>query len=165
MTHMTTDPMGPETLLRDADQSWRSMARAVVAPLLAAVLFLVLAPAAFAQSPAPATEGTAAPPQEQPAPYDPQFERLSEILGSVHYLRSLCGAEEGQKWRSRMQALIDAEDPSVKRRAKMVNAFNRGYRGFQRTHTTCTENSRLLIDRFMREGSQIASLIATRYGS
>ncbi|MEM8878832.1 MAG: TIGR02301 family protein [Pseudomonadota bacterium] len=110
-------------------------------------------------------DGQTAQPQEQAAPYDGELERLSEILGSVHYLRALCGAEEGQKWRARMQALIDAEDPSIRRRARMVNAFNRGYRGFQRTHSECTENSRLLIDRFMREASQISSLIATRYGN
>lgn len=114
---------------------------------------------------APGGETPALQQEEQAAPYDGEFERLSEILGAVHYLRALCGAEEGQKWRSRMQALIDSEEPSIKRRAQMVNAFNRGYRGFQRTHSECTENSKLLIDRFMREGSQIASLIATRYGN
>ena len=121
--------------------------------------------AGLAQTEDTALEESAAPAEEQAAPYDGDLERLSEILGSVHYLRALCGADEGQKWRSRMQALIDAEDPSPKRRAQMVNAFNRGYRGFQRTHTECTENSRLLVDRFMREGGQIASLIANRYGN
>jgi uncharacterized protein (TIGR02301 family) len=138
----------------------------VLTVLCAFTLAVIVPLYAVAQSAPPSADGAEQNPgQEKPAPYDPQLERLSEILGSVHYLRSLCGAEEGQKWRARMQALIDAEDPSIKRRATMVNAFNRGYRGFQRTHTDCTDNSRLLIDRFMREGSQIASLIATRYGS
>ena len=99
------------------------------------------------------------------APYDPQLIRLSEILGAVHYLRSLCGASEGQKWRDQMQALIEAENPDVNRRGQMAGAFNRGYRGFQRTHKDCTDASRLLADRYMREGSQIASLVATRYGN
>jgi len=35
-----------------------------------------------------------------------------EILGALHYLRGLCGANEGQKWRNEMQALVDAEAPS-----------------------------------------------------
>ena len=37
-------------------------------------------------------------------PYDDRLFRLSEILGAVHYLRELCGAEEGQQWRERMAA-------------------------------------------------------------
>ena len=123
----------------------------VIAALLATGLIVLSAATPLAQTAAP--------------PYEARLMRLSEIVGSVHYLRELCGANEGQKWRSRMQALIDAENPSTKRRAQMVNAFNRGYRGFQRTHTDCTENWQLLVDRFMREGSQIASLIATRYGN
>lgn len=132
---------------------------------LGLALCLMTSPAPLHAQTAGTGDAPAGQPQEQAAPYDNELERLSEILGSVHYLRALCGAEEGQKWRARMQALIDAEDPSIRRRARIVNAFNRGYRGFQRTHGECTENSRLLIDRFMREGSQIASLIATRYGN
>ena len=32
-------------------------------------------------------------------PYDDRLMRLSEILGAVHYLRELCGANDGQAWR------------------------------------------------------------------
>ena len=41
-------------------------------------------------------------------PYDDRLFRLSEILGAVHYLRELCGAEEGQLWRERMSELVEA---------------------------------------------------------
>ncbi len=34
-----------------------------------------------------------------------------EILGTLHYLRGICGTNEGAKWRNQMQALIDAETP------------------------------------------------------
>ena len=64
--------------------------------------------------------------------------RLAEILGALHYLRALCGANEGQKWRDEMQALLDAEAPSGDRRNRLVANFNRGYRGFQQTYRTCT---------------------------
>ncbi len=67
------------------------------------------------------------------APFDAELQRLAEILGSLQYLRSVCGANEGQKWRGEMQALIDAEIPSGERRRKIVASFNRGYRGFQQT--------------------------------
>ena len=42
-------------------------------------------------------------------PYDERLMRLSEILGAVHYLRELCGANDGQVWRDRMKELMDAE--------------------------------------------------------
>lgn len=102
---------------------------------------------------------------EQPAPYDDQLVRLAELLGSLHYLRNLCGAGEGQIWRDKMQELLQAENPSAARRARLVDGFNRGYRGFQRTHATCTDASRLLADRFVREGTKISSQVATRYAN
>ena len=72
------------------------------------------------------------------APYESDLQRLSEILGALHYLRDICGAREGQVWRNEMQALVDAEAPSGERRERLVASFNRGYRGFQQTYRTCT---------------------------
>src|SRR5215472_12049247 len=46
------------------------------------------------------------------APFDGSLQRLAEILGALHYLRNICGANEGQKWRNEMQSLVDAEAPS-----------------------------------------------------
>ena len=50
------------------------------------------------------------------APFDGDLQRLAEILGTLHYLRGICGTNEGAKWRNEMQALIDAETPSGERR-------------------------------------------------
>jgi uncharacterized protein (TIGR02301 family) len=52
-------------------------------------------------------------------PYDAQIYRLSEILGAVHYLRALCGTEEGQVWRNQMRDLVNAEGTNPLRRAVM----------------------------------------------
>ena len=49
--------------------------------------------------------------QDAAAPFDGDLQRLAEILGTLHYLRGICGANEGAKWRNEMQALIDAETP------------------------------------------------------
>ena len=65
------------------------------------------------------------------APFDGDLQRLSEILGALHYLRGLCGAKEGQKWRNEMQALMEAETSAGERRTRIVASFNRGYRSFQ----------------------------------
>jgi len=69
--------------------------------------------------------------QEPAAPYDANLQRLAEILGALHYLRGICGSNEGQKWRNQMQALVDAEAPNGERRTRMVASFNRGFRIFQ----------------------------------
>lgn len=97
-------------------------------------------------------------------PYEKEMQRLAEILGAVHYLRTLCGADEGQTWRSMMQQLIDAETPTAERRARLVDSFNRGYRGFEQTYRTCTRTAVWVIDSYMEEGAEIAQKIASRYG-
>jgi uncharacterized protein (TIGR02301 family) len=40
------------------------------------------------------------------APFDGDLQRLAEILGALHYLRGVCGSNEGPKWRNQMQAPI-----------------------------------------------------------
>src|SRR5262249_49108142 len=60
----------------------------------------------------------------QPTPYDHDLQRLSEILGALHFLRGVCNSGEGEKWRSEAKALIDAEAPSGNRREQMVASFN-----------------------------------------
>ena len=103
--------------------------------------------------------------QTQPAPFDNDLARLAEIMGSLHYLRAVCGSNEGQKWRNEMQALIDAEAPEGERRRKIVASFNRGYRGFQQTYRTCTPAADLAIRRYLDEGAKIARDITARYGN
>jgi uncharacterized protein (TIGR02301 family) len=99
------------------------------------------------------------------APYDRDLQRLAEILGSLHYLRALCGANEGQAWREEMQALVDAEAPPGERRDRLIAGFNRGYRGFQQTHRTCTPAAGVAIRRFLDEGAKIARDITARYAN
>jgi uncharacterized protein (TIGR02301 family) len=100
-----------------------------------------------------------------PAPYDGELQRLAEILGALQYLRTLCGANEGQKWRNEMQALLDAETASGDRRQKIVAGFNRGYRGFQQTYRSCTPAADIAIRRYLSEGARIARDITARYAN
>lgn len=112
--------------------------------LLAAVLVAGTTPA-FAQ--APPGDGK---------PYDERLMRLSEILGAVHYLRELCGANDGQLWRERMQELMNAEGSSAFRRARLTRSFNNGYRSYSRTYATCTASAQTAINRFLAEGAELA---------
>ncbi len=112
-----------------------------------------------------ATIGTPATSQEAPAPpYETSLLRLSEILGSIHYLRRLCGSDDGNLWRDQMQALIDAESPEFLRRLRLADSFNRGYDSYRSVHVSCTASARLTIDRFMEEGALLAGEIVARYG-
>jgi uncharacterized protein (TIGR02301 family) len=93
---------------------------------------------------------------EDAKPYDDRLLRLSEILGAVHYLRELCGANDGQLWRDRMREIMEGEGTSALRRAKLTRSFNNGYRSYGRTYQTCTPSAQTAISRFMTEGQQIA---------
>jgi uncharacterized protein (TIGR02301 family) len=99
------------------------------------------------------------------APFDGSLHRLAEILGALHYLRGICGSNEGQKWRNEMQALIDAEASSGERRGRMIASFNRGYRGFAQSYRTCTPAAELVIRRYLEEGSKIARETTARYAN
>ncbi|HEX7073311.1 MAG TPA: TIGR02301 family protein [Hyphomicrobiaceae bacterium] len=94
---------------------------------------------------------------QETKPYDDKLMRLSEILGAVHYLRELCGADEGQLWRDRMRELMDAEGTTALRRAKLTRSFNKGYMGYSRTYRTCTPSAETAVKRFLAEATQLAT--------
>ncbi len=105
------------------------------------------------------------PPPPDDRPYDVKLMRLAEILGAVHYLRELCGAQEGQLWREQMRQILKNEGSTAARRAKLVNSFNDGYRGYRRTYRTCTSSATLAVTRFSTEGAQIALTLAQPSGN
>jgi len=130
----------------------------------------------YRQAPRPSAPSTPKPPaqapgppgpavEDMPAPYDRDLQRLSEILGALHFLRGICNSNEGQKWRTEAQALIDAEAPSGTRREQMVASFNRGYRGFQQTYRSCTPAADIVVGRYLEEGAKIARDITARYAN
>ncbi len=106
-----------------------------------------------------------APPPEVTTPYDPDLQRLAEILGALHFLRGICGYKEGQKWRNEAQALIDAEAPTGTRHDEMVQSFNHGYLGFQQSYRSCTPAAKIVVRRYLKEGAQIARDITARYAN
>ena len=93
---------------------------------------------------------------EDGKPYDERLMRLSEILGAVHYLRELCGANDGSLWRDRMREIMEGEGSTALRRAKLTRSFNNGYRSYSRTYQSCTPSAQTAITRFLAEGSEIA---------
>jgi uncharacterized protein (TIGR02301 family) len=106
-----------------------------------------------------------APPPEVTTPYDPDLQRLAEILGALRFLREICGADDALKWRDEAQTLIEAEAPTGKRHDAMVQSFNRGYLGFQQSYRTCTPAAKIVVRRYLEEGARIARDITARYAN
>ncbi len=96
------------------------------------------------------------------APYDSRLQRLSEILGSIHYLRNLCG-ETSNQWRDQMEGLLAVEKPAPNRRARLIAQFNKGYRSFNSVYAACTPQALTAVDRYMIEGNALAGEINSRY--
>jgi uncharacterized protein (TIGR02301 family) len=116
-------------------------------------------PSAQAQTSPAAAPPVARAPAVEVKPYDDKLLRLSEVLGAVHYLRELCGANEGQIWRDRMQDLMLAEGSSPIRKARLTKGFNQGYTSYSRTYRACTPSAQTAVNRFMTEGTVIAETL------
>lgn len=97
-------------------------------------------------------------------PYEQQLQRLAEILGALHYLRPLCGAEEPSVWRDQMDEILKAEGPTPERRARLVSQFNHGFSSFASVYRTCTAAALAAVDRYMAEGTRLTRDITARYG-
>jgi uncharacterized protein (TIGR02301 family) len=139
--------------------NWRSFSNFSLLSLLAYSLVMP----AFAQ------EKAAVPPQPVPAiaqdpPYEAKLVRLAEVLGSVHYLRRLCG-EKSMIWRQSMEDLVQAENPPPERKAKLIASFNHGYRAFDGVHVRCSESAGSALALYMTEGEALSNDIASRYGN
>ncbi len=135
------------------------MPKRILAAFVLICLSLAAAPVRAEQLPSAKEDAAPA------APFDGDLQRLAEILGALHYLRNICGSNEGGKWRNQMQALIDAETPSGERRTRMIAAFNRGYNGFQQGYRTCTPAALVAIRRNIEEGAKISRDLTARYAN
>ena len=120
----------------------------------ASIIIAVVAALAVATPPAEAVE----------AAYEQNLLRLAEILGSLHYLRNLCG-ENGAAWRQEMEKLLESEKPDEQRKARFVASFNRGYRSFETVYTSCTPSALESVRRYMKEGEALTRDVASRYGN
>lgn len=128
-----------------------SLRRFLIALLLAAVLGLPGGSARAADGSTP--------------PYEGDMLKLAELLGGLHYLRPLCGmTAEGQSWRMQMQDLLDAEQPSDERKAKLIAAFNQGYSSYAQVYRACTPAAAAAVQRQLAEGAKLAHEIAVRFG-
>ncbi|HEX2724321.1 MAG TPA: TIGR02301 family protein, partial [Beijerinckiaceae bacterium] len=97
-------------------------------------------------------------------PYEKDLLRLSEIVGSLAFLRSLCASSDAAEWPKRMQALLESEGTTPGRRERLAGAYNRGYRGYALTYRVCTPSATEAMARYLKEGEALSRNLAGRYG-
>lgn len=134
---------------------------------LSALLVSVALPVASqAASQKPPQPPAPAPQESKPAPYDDKLARLSEILGAVQYLRTLCPSTGPQEWRKAMSDILAADTANEpQRKQRMTAAFNRGYRTFAAVHTSCTPAALSAEEKYRNEGATLAQEITSRFGN
>jgi uncharacterized protein (TIGR02301 family) len=95
-------------------------------------------------------------------PYQPEMERLSEILGSLYFLQPLCqpGVED---WRRQMSELIELDQPDEDRRQRLAGAFNEGYSAYARLYRVCTVSAAEALTRLLVEAERMARDIHSRF--
>jgi len=125
-------------------------------------------PAGRSAPPAPATPAKPAEPppapEAPPPPYEKELLRLSEIVGSLAFLRALCASADAAEWPKRMQALLESEGTTPGRRERLAGAYNRGYRGYALTYRTCTPSATEATARYLKEGETLSRNLAGRFG-
>jgi uncharacterized protein (TIGR02301 family) len=128
------------------------------------------AEATKAASPSNAAPNTKAQPEpappaaERPPPYEPQLLRLAEMIGALAYLRNLCGDGDGDKFRGKMAALLEAEGVTEQRRDLLAGAYNRAFEDYQTSYRVCTPAAREVISRYLNETARLAADVVGRYG-
>lgn len=106
--------------------------------------------------PASASSGSTSPTVEH------NLTRLGEVMGSLAWLRGLCGAGDASAWRERMSSLVEAESVLPERKERLADAYNNGYRAYSLTYKRCTPSAELAIQRYLREGATLTRALSSR---
>ena len=104
-----------------------------------------------------------APFEEPPPVYEASLLRLAEVLGSLYFLRGLCGSADAESWKADMASILSAEEPGPMRRARLVARFNHGFETFNAVHKSCTPASRQAMAHYLEEARRTVSDVRLRY--
>ena len=94
--------------------------------------------------------------------YEPQLERLSEVMGSLYFLTPLC-QPGGKDWRIEMSELIALDTPDDDRKQRLAGAFNNGYQAYARLYRECTDSAHTAMTKLLTEAEQTARDIHAHY--
>lgn len=88
------------------------------------------------------------------------LDRLAEILGAVHHLRDICGADEGPLWRNKMIDLLNAAEPDALRRQILISHFNDAYHRALAQYSSCTPAAAAEVSALFEEGRALSARLA-----
>lgn len=95
-------------------------------------------------------------------PYQPQMERLAEVLGSLYFLHPLC-VRGVPDWRSELADLVRLDQPDEDRQQRLYGAFNGGYSAYSRLYRSCTPSAEAALRLLLMEAESTARDIHSRY--
>lgn len=87
--------------------------------------------------------------------------RLAEILGSIHHLRNICGANEGPLWRNKMIDMMNVAELGTRERKKIIRHFNDAYYSIRTRYPDCTNDAARRANLLFNEGHQLAAQLAS----
>jgi uncharacterized protein (TIGR02301 family) len=93
--------------------------------------------------------------------YQPQLQRLMQVIGSLYFLQPLCGFKE-QDWRLHGAELIELDQPNDDRRQRLTGAFNHGYQVYARLYLECTGSAQQAMGQLLEEAATLSRTIHAR---
>jgi uncharacterized protein (TIGR02301 family) len=91
-------------------------------------------------------------------------EALSNHLGQLHYLRTLCYGSEDQKWRIKASDMMNVETPGDgSRRRELIRAFNAGYYAQKDHHQSCSGSVAIDVAALSENGRRLSEMLGDPY--
>jgi uncharacterized protein (TIGR02301 family) len=94
-------------------------------------------------------------------PMENGLERLAEILGSVHHLREVCGANEGALWRNKMIDMMNTAALGAEQRQAMIAHFNDAYYQARAAFPHCSAKAAAKANSLFDEAQRLAGRLST----
>ncbi len=89
---------------------------------------------------------------------------LAYTLGELHYLAYACDGPDAQSWRTQMIALLAVEAPdNGRRRDRLIEEFNDGYREQQRYRAICGPQSDAERRALAHRGRDLSDMMRSAY--
>lgn len=88
------------------------------------------------------------------------IERLSEILGAIHHLRDVCGANDGPLWRNKMIDMINVAELDATQRQTMISHFNDAFYQARTRYPMCTQDAAKRANMLFDEAYQLAARLS-----
>ncbi len=102
-----------------------------------------------------------APVNAQAGSFENGLMRLAEILGSIHHLRNICGANDGPLWRNKMIDMMNVAELSAPDRKKIISHFNDAFYSARTRYPDCTTDAARRANLLFNEGHRLAKKLAS----